>query len=129
MITDIDGFASENGISQLADGTYRLVETTYSGVDTGSTAILKEIEVLATMELVACDLLVVLPGGGVLFRDFMKVPNGDWRDSYGRCADSLGDLLPPELSDFRKVTSGVVVVEISNNTIFPVASTDAASGI
>ena len=114
MLTEIPGFSSKNSLVDVAAGSYELVETSYGGVASGTSAVIKELISIGRAEVVACDLIVVLADGTVLFRDFVKLRNGDWRDSYGRCADDLGELMPPELSELRKVESATYHSELKD---------------
>ena len=75
----------------------------YQSKDGESSATVKEFA-LGGEPPSACDLVVVLPNGDVLFRDFMLLPDGSWRDSYGGRGESLGDLLPQEIFKFRLVS-------------------------
>ena len=59
------------------------------------------------------DLLLIDQAGERYFRDFVRLKDRSWRDSYGGRSDDLDDLLPPEILDFlvlerREVGSFVV---------------------
>lgn len=100
MLTEIYGLKTENELLGVDGGLYELIESDYW--DDGCNTLAKTIELQreGTGNTVACDLIVRLSNGDVLFRDFMKMPDGSWRDSYGRIADMLFDLLPIEIADF-----------------------------
>lgn len=102
MIKDIPGFVSHNSLLSINDGKYEVAETTYTSGISPMSATFISIANFGAGEILACDLLVVLPDGSVLFRDFLRLEDGRWRDSNGLIDNQLSDLLPSELSSFRQ---------------------------
>lgn len=87
---------SLNGLSQLPDGIYEAVCSVFRQRGTTRLLVLTKYRLRGGAECSACD-LVVLEGESVLFRDFQRMPDQSWRDSYGRRAAELQELLPPEM--------------------------------
>lgn len=112
MFTTINGFESINKLTDFQNGKYREVSSMYQSGDGTTTAILKEFAFDQIPFASACELVVVLPDQNVLFRDFMLLPDGSWRDSYGGRRDSLAELLPPELFDLRLVSRNDGLLEL-----------------
>lgn len=102
MIKHIPGFTSANRSSELESGPYVVGEQVYRSEDGSTTATLTEVCSLHSSIPCAADLLVVLSDGSVLFRDFMQLADGSWRDSNGLVSEELRDLLPPELGQFTR---------------------------
>lgn len=118
MIKDIPGFVSHNSLISLPDGTYEVSETTYTSATSPTSATFCALANFGAGEILACDLIVVLEDGSVLFRDFLQLEDGRWRDSNGMIDHQLSDLLPPELSAFRQDGSTVISqVSIENGVV------------
>lgn len=117
MLTNVEGFISQNSLSSVADGAYGLVDSEYQSLDGRTSATLKEVVVCGSEHAIACDLIVVMPNGDVLFRDFLRMPDNGWRDSYGRRAEELASLLPPELSDMRLCARASRNIAIDNGSV------------
>lgn len=104
MFTEINGFESLNSVNNLLKGNYQEITSLYQNEDGSSTAILKEFSHEDTQVTTVCDLIIVLPNNDILFRDFMLIADGTWRDSYGGRATTIDELLPGELMDMRLVS-------------------------
>ena len=102
MIKDIPGFVSHNSLLSLSSGRYEISETTHRSATSPLSATFCEIANVGSGEILACDLLVVLKDGSVLFRDFLRLDDGRWRDINGLIDHQLSDLLPIELSSFEQ---------------------------
>lgn len=112
MIIDFPDFESQNALTELPAGRYMIVESLYALESLPSCqVILSEIVSVNESRTVGADLQILFADGSSLFRDFAFAPDGGWRDSYGAKADTLADLLPPEVANFRLVNRLGTVVE------------------
>ena len=96
--------SSINKTTELPDGLY-LPESSIFVDSVASTtyAMFTLYRFVGTDKDMACDLVFVLSDGALLARDFLRLSDGSWRDSYGLTAAFLPDLLPPELFTFTEV--------------------------
>ena len=97
MFIDI-GFDSLNSVSDLAAGSYDARCKTYRGSDPPEAAFLFEYTKSASGELSAVDLVFVEVDGSIRVRDFVRLPDLQWRDSAGERAEALHLLLPDRLA-------------------------------
>lgn len=113
------GFESVNGLGDLIPGEYRGVCSVYVNRNDQSMALLSQYWSVAQGTVVAADLQVVDgKTREVSFVDFVVIPDGSWRNSYGRCADTLGAALPQEISKFvhfEEVPLGIQTVEVAGD--------------
>ena len=122
MIKDIPGFVSHNSLESLSNGAYEVSETTYTSATSPTSATFCSLANFGAGDILACDLLVVLEDGSVLFRDFLQLEDGRWRDSNGLIDHQLSDLLPPELSSFTQDGPTVISrVHIENGVVQHIA--------
>lgn len=110
MIIDFPDFESQNNLAELPAGRYVIVESLYALERLPSCQVILS-EILSESRTVGADLLINFADGSSLFRDFAMAPDGGWRDSYGAKADALGDLLPPEVANFKLINRLGTVVE------------------
>jgi hypothetical protein len=130
MVIDFPGFASMNRLSDFPRGRYTVVESIYDSARfPDHQAILSELVPAGGNAVIGADLQLLLDDGTVLFRDFQRLPDGGWRDSYGAKAGSLDGLLPPELSDFTlRQRHGMPVEHDGMGRIVPVSPAEANHG-
>lgn len=100
-------FDSVNRLEDLADGTYQAVCSVYRRSGDARTLVLSEYRLRGESGPAACD-LVVLEGPDVYLRDFLRMPDRTWRDSYGRRGTNLADLLPDEMSAYSLITREII---------------------
>lgn len=92
-----------NQKSDLAVGVYRATATVYLSPDRTHKAVLAEFGLEAEGHITFAELLIHAPEGGLFYRNFLKLPDGLWRDSFGEKRPNLGELLPAEILSFREV--------------------------
>lgn len=99
-----------NAMSMLWPGEYHGTAKTYVGqVDEFSFTLLEWAKA-GSAEIVCAEWLAVAPNGDMLYCDYLKLPDGRWRDSDGKTSQDLNSLLP---GDFEGL---VLVEEISAGT-------------
>jgi len=92
-------FDSVNSTADLPAGQYSVKASTYAEVGTSTRVLMLAYEFAYSAEVLAYDMLIYLPGGAVLARDFVWMKDRSWRDSDGRKSQDLPPLLPTELKD------------------------------
>jgi hypothetical protein len=94
-------FTSLNKLSELPAGEYLGSCSVYLSPQIQAKIIVLEYGLAGAVVVVSVvDLLIVDESGSVFFRDFIRMADLTWRDSYGLRRDSLGELLPPEILSF-----------------------------
>lgn len=101
-------FVNENPIgvnqkSTLPPGIYRGMATVYAPTALAASAVMAEFGPAASNEVTVVELLIHGPDGGIYYRNFQKLQDGMWRDSFGEKSLSLGEMLPAEILDFKIV--------------------------
>lgn len=113
---------SVNSLADVAPGEYHGVCSVYVDRKTGAKALLSEYWNTSENATSIAELQMVSANEGALgsairFIDFVRMPDGSWRDSYGLRADSLGKLIPGEIASyslFEQVQTGTQIVENNN---------------
>lgn len=92
---------SINSLADLAPGLYRPLCRSYVHPVRDEMAILTEFREVSRDWLgpLAIELLIKRREE-VIHHDFVKLPDGQWRDALGEVSQELAFLLPPELMDF-----------------------------
>lgn len=94
MFTSIGDFVSLNKIEHLSDGTYHECCSRYQNKAGTVTTVVREFTKDGDAAPSACDLIIVLADVSILFRDYLCMPDGSWRNSYGCRAEKLASLFP-----------------------------------
>lgn len=94
---------TKNTKQQLQSGTYEGTCSLYVDLETKINCLLMEYGIKASDIVSAAEIIITNAQGEHFFRDFMKMPDDSWRDSYGKRADTLAELLPPEIMSFHLV--------------------------
>jgi hypothetical protein len=89
----------------LRPGEYRGVSKVYAPESGDASVVLVEWGMSTEDEITAAELLINAPDGGLYYRNFIKMPDGLWRDSFGEMRLSLGELLPAEILTFKLLQS------------------------
>ncbi|CAE6842469.1 hypothetical protein [Paraburkholderia aspalathi] len=92
---------SINHREQLLAGEYATNCAVYSSLDGKTVVMHYEYTRVGAAVAEACDLLFVEESGATRMCDFVRMPDRSWRDSFGARSDSLLDLLPAELAEYR----------------------------
>jgi hypothetical protein len=92
-----------NQVTDLVAGVYRANATIYVSPDHAYQAVLAEFGLEADGRITFVELLIREPEGGLFYRNFLKMPDGLWRDSLGEKRPNLGELLTGEIMDFQEV--------------------------
>ena len=103
---------SVNSKADLVSGSYRALASVYQSLNSNAKAVLMEYCLDAQLEVAACELLLIDHAGAQFHFDFVKLPDGLWRDGSGRIAESVGLLFPPEIIDFRFVDKRELSLQI-----------------
>jgi hypothetical protein len=90
-----------NQKASLPPGLYRGTATVYASSETVASAVLAEFGPATGSEVTAVELLIHGLDGGLYYRNYLKLPDGMWRDSFGEKQFSLGELLPAEILEFK----------------------------
>lgn len=130
MIIDLPDFESQNVLAELPAGRYMVIESLYALERLPSCqVILSEIVTASESRTVGADLQILFSDGSSLFRDFAMAPDGGWRDSYGAKADTLADLLPPEVASFKLINRlGTLVEHDGHGRLIAVRDEEANHG-
>lgn len=83
-----------NSMSMLLPGEYTGSAQTFVGHGEVSGFALIHWTRVATSEVVAAEWLAYWGDGRILYCDYLKLPNGTWRDSDGKIGPSVNSLLP-----------------------------------
>ena len=83
-----------NNMSMLLPGEYTGAAQTFVGKGEVSGFALIHWTRVATNEVVAAEWLAHWGDGRVIYCDYLKLPNGKWRDSDGKIGESVNSLLP-----------------------------------
>lgn len=94
---------TKNKKNQLKAGIYQGNCTLYSEQETQTKLFLFEYGLKAKDDITVAEVLIADENGDLFFRDFMQLPDDSWRDSYGKKADTLGELLPAEVLHFELI--------------------------
>ncbi len=97
---------SPEGVNQISDlvvGVYRANATVYVSPDRSYKAVLAEFGPESDGQVTFAELLIHAPDGGLFYRNFLKMPDGLWRDSCGEKRPNLGELFPAELMSFQEI--------------------------
>lgn len=94
---------TKNTKNQLKAGTYKGICTLYSEPDTQTKLFLFEYGLKEKDDITAAEVLIADEKGDLFFRDFMQLPDDSWRDSYGKKAYTLGELIPTEILHFALI--------------------------
>jgi len=86
-----------NQVDHLSPGTYEATAFVYFDQDAQKKVIFSEYKRETDEEPSACDLVVIEKDGVVLMRDFLKMDDYMWRDSFGQRAINLISLIPDGL--------------------------------
>ncbi len=92
---------SVNRKQDLPAGLYRSISSVYQSMGSDARAVLMEYGLVNGFVICAVELLVINPEGDQFHWDFMQMKDGRWRDGSGNFAESVGELFPPEIIDFR----------------------------
>lgn len=103
MFTKVEGFSSLNQPATLRAGVYVETRSHYQTKNGSVATIVREFTRVGDDAPSICDLIVIVSGADILFRDFMVVPGGLWRDSYGNLSEQLATLFPSFGDDQRLV--------------------------
>jgi len=104
MFLGID-FPSVNGNAPPPPGDYSGELWVFAGIFEGDTltAYVYLFRQRDAEQPTFCDLLVRGSNGRVWVRDFLKLPDLNWRDSDGRCAPDVWSLMPEAIRDLPLV--------------------------
>jgi hypothetical protein len=92
-----------NQKSSLPAGLYRGEATVYVPTGDVASVVLAEFGPASGVEVTAVELLIHGTDGGLYYRNFLKLSDGMWRDSFGEKRFSLGELLPAEILEFKEL--------------------------
>lgn len=101
-----------NQTSVMRPGEYRGVSKVYAPDSGGASAVLVEWGLSAEDEITAAEVLVHAPNGDLYYRNFLKMSDGLWRDSFGEKQVALGELLPAEILTFKLLESMEMPLQI-----------------
>lgn len=96
-------FKTQNSKSDLSPGLYECDCLVYQSPHDELKAFIFEYALFGSDFVSACDLLIVDAQESMFFRDFMRMPDRTWRDSYGARADALPALFPPEVLGYKLI--------------------------
>lgn len=96
--------SSMNSISLDVDRIYELAVSVYFSSCGERRALLAELRDLDSNRVLGCDLVVREPDGRIVARDFLLMPDRQWRDSVGRRNNKLSHLFPIDLESFTLST-------------------------
>lgn len=108
---------TKNTKNQLKAGTYKGICTLYSDPDTQTKLFLFEYGLKEKDDITVAEVLIADEKGDLFFRDFMQLPDDLWRDSYGKKADTLGELLPAEVLHFVLIERIEIEDQIIEETV------------
>lgn len=112
------GFTSVNSLSDVQPGKYCGICSVYVDRKSAAKALLSQYWLPTESSTSVAELqLIDADGQGIYFLDFMKMPDGSWRDSYGLRADFMEKLLPEFLATFtffEQVPTGTQMVVAPN---------------
>lgn len=94
---------TKNTKEQLPPGIYQGTCSLYTDSKTKINCLLMEYGIKAFDTVTVAEILITNEQDEHFFRDFMQMPDDSWRDSHGRRADTLAELLPPEILSFKLV--------------------------
>lgn len=94
---------TKNTKEQLPPGIYEGTCSLYTDAKTKIHCLLMEYGIKASDTVTVAEIIITNEQEEHFFRDFMKMPDDSWRDSYGRRADTLVELLPQEIMSFNLV--------------------------
>jgi hypothetical protein len=100
MFMTVD-FEGGNCASHIPDGPYRGLCTFSKAPGEDFNVAFVEYTLEGRDQPTVVDLLLIDPRGDRFFRDFIRMPDRSWRDSYGARNDELNALLPPEILQFE----------------------------
>lgn len=108
MFVQFENFVSVNSLKNISRGTYCAQNEVFLCSDFSASLFLYTLEGEAAP--CSADLLYVDASGRVFFRDYVRLPDSDWRDSFGERAADIREMLPSELLGRRpdSVQSGMV---------------------
>lgn len=72
--------------------------------DAGRSYFLCEYSAVKSGENIACDLIIYAADGAVYAHDFLKLKDGNWRNSFGQVAPSLEQLFPLEIVNSKLIS-------------------------
>ncbi len=102
----------QNQKGVMRPGEYRGMSKVYTSSMDGTSVVLVEWGLRTEDEVTAAELLVHVPDGSLYYRNFLKMPDGMWRDSFGEKRLSLGELLPAEILTFKLLESMEMPLQI-----------------
>ncbi len=95
---------SLNKPGDLAEGHYEGRAVVYRMEGGAGEFVLSEFSLTGTGVVTFVEMLILAEGqDGVFYRDFLKLPDGLWRDSNGEKALSLAQLLPAATLSAKQV--------------------------
>jgi hypothetical protein len=96
----------------MRPGEYRGTSKIYAPDSGAASAVLVEWGLSTEDEVTAAEVLIHAPDGGLYYRNFLKMPDGLWRDSFGEKRVALGALLPAEILTFKLTESMEMPLQI-----------------
>ncbi|WP_150578432.1 hypothetical protein [Pandoraea aquatica] len=108
---------SINQISVLQPGEYSVKCSVFVQQDGDASVMLLEYMHQSGSQVCAIDALYIGADGGVRMSDFLLLPDGMWRDNFGAKSESLGLLMPQEITSFafvEELDMPSVLVESTN---------------
>lgn len=85
----------------MSPGEYRGLSKIYAPDSGAASTVLVEWGLSTGNEVTAAEVLIHAADGCLYYRNFLKMSDGLWRDSFGEKRVALGELLPAEILTFK----------------------------